>query len=41
MLKSNTGLRLLRDIIVGVIVLAGIGLAISFGASGLELIAMR
>jgi len=33
--------RLIRDVLIGVLVLAGIGAVISLGTHGLELIAMR
>jgi len=33
--------QLIRDLLIGVLVLAGIGAAISLGTHGLELIAMR
>jgi hypothetical protein len=33
--------QLIRDLLIGVLVLAGIGAAVSVGSSALELIAMR
>jgi hypothetical protein len=40
--QSPTTLRqLLRDVIIGAILLIGLGLAISLGSTALELIAMR
>jgi hypothetical protein len=33
--------QLIRDILLGALVLAGIGAAVGLGSSGLELIAMR